>query len=527
MTWAVSARAKATYCQRAGKAFSEHMDNARQCAVASICNHDSWVELEWKREVSYNTAMCWVSNRLGTSFGDWQLHPLVLKVPEAEAASKAPRQVVAQLPASADVRAEIPIQAIVSGGAPSASAAPVEPGLLLQPPAAAPAQRAEVAPEAAVSARDQAVPPKRRRRVKGPPSVVAPLRAPLQKAASAEAAGAAEAELGIEAEPLPPEWLVQKILNAHAEADRRGTFSRNTWLRAGGTVIGEGTSAVAYRLERAGSGVVVKAWKSPMWESMLSEVDILTRISHPNVIRILDVDVQSPGAIVLADGGASLGSMIHAHSHLGPLPAWRELLPQLLSGVRYIHSRRIMHADLKPGNIVVREGRLRLADFGLATFLESRPTVTPEKLKAQGVRLCTRPFRAIELFLGDAHYGLAIDLWSVGCTVYEMVAQRQLFADKNDEAAIRSIFGCLGRPAGSDLEYLVGLPRFASCFFGAAEGGCDNLCESLRRASMPPRFVAWHLSLMEYRPDVRATAEAACRALPEAFVPETPMPWDY
>ena len=90
-------------------------------------------------------------------------------------------------------------------------------------------------------------------------------------------------------------------------------------------------------------------------------------------------------------------------------------MKQLLDGVSYLHSHRILHRDLKPQNLLLdTEGHIKLADFGL-----SRSFSLPTRVYTHEV--ITLWYRAPELLLGGKLYCTAIDLWSLGCIMIEMV----------------------------------------------------------------------------------------------------------
>jgi serine/threonine protein kinase len=91
-----------------------------------------------------------------------------------------------------------------------------------------------------------------------------------------------------------------------------------------------------------------------------------------------------------------------------------------------------MHRDLKPQNLFVQDGRLKIGDFGLARSFsppmrqftqEVCPSPSHFSLQRQTVTLW---YRAPEVLLG-ARYTPAIDLWSVGCILWEMIQKRALF----------------------------------------------------------------------------------------------------
>ncbi len=103
---------------------------------------------------------------------------------------------------------------------------------------------------------------------------------------------------------------------------------------------------------------------------------------------------------------------------------------QLLSGVAHCHAHGVLHADLKPANILVdAHGLLKVADFGLARMLTD-----PRHLRTDTI--VTLHYRPPELLKPrndaerpDFAFGCAVDMWSVGCIVAELLSGSVWFAD--------------------------------------------------------------------------------------------------
>jgi mitogen-activated protein kinase 7 len=99
---------------------------------------------------------------------------------------------------------------------------------------------------------------------------------------------------------------------------------------------------------------------------------------------------------------------------------------------QYIHSAGVVHRDLKPSNLLINaDCLLKIGDFGMARAqCGSDPTSTGNGTPMTQY-VATRWYRAPELLCSIVDYGAAMDIWSVGCILAEMIMRRQLFPGQN------------------------------------------------------------------------------------------------
>ncbi|EEH39675.2 serine/threonine-protein kinase prp4 [Paracoccidioides lutzii Pb01] len=119
------------------------------------------------------------------------------------------------------------------------------------------------------------------------------------------------------------------------------------------------------------------------------------------------------------------------------LRAIRTYAHQMFLGLSLLRKCNILHADLKPDNLLVNENRnlLKVCDLGSASPA-SENEITPY--------LVSRFYRAPEIILGIP-YDYAIDMWSIGCTLFELYTGKILFTGRTNNQMLRSIMECRGK----------------------------------------------------------------------------------
>lgn len=111
---------------------------------------------------------------------------------------------------------------------------------------------------------------------------------------------------------------------------------------------------------------------------------------------------------------------------ISPLPIVKCIMKQLLSGICTLHSKRIIHRDMKSSNILItKNGILKIADFGLARPYKQPNRSNEEKNKYTN-RVVTLWYRPPELLLGERDYDFAVDMWGIGCIFAELFTRRPL-----------------------------------------------------------------------------------------------------
>ncbi|KAI0923667.1 hypothetical protein AcW1_006562 [Taiwanofungus camphoratus] len=185
---------------------------------------------------------------------------------------------------------------------------------------------------------------------------------------------------------------------------------------------------------------VIKVLKPVAKKKIKKEIKILRNLSGgPNIIGLMDV---------VHDPPSHSNSLIMEYVRN---TEWKDLhyimteleikhyLFQLLRALDFVHSRGIMHRDVKPANIMFdREHRkLRLIDWGLAEFYHPGTEYHP--------RVGSRYYKGPELLVAYKRYDYSLDIWSVGCILASLIFRREhFFRGRDNEDQLLKILRVLG-----------------------------------------------------------------------------------
>ncbi|CAI4231795.1 unnamed protein product [Auanema sp. JU1783] len=211
--------------------------------------------------------------------------------------------------------------------------------------------------------------------------------------------------------------------------------------------LGEGTYATVYRgfSVLTNKYVALKEIRLEQEEgapcTAIREVSLLRNLRHANVVTLHDIiHTDRLLTLVFEYVDRDLKQYMDACSAPLSMNNVRLFLIQLLRGLAYCHQRRVLHRDLKPQNLLITaKGELKLADFGLARA-KSVPT------KTYSNEVVTLWYRPPDVLLGSTDYSTHIDMWGVGCILFEMIAGRALFPGSTTDEQLGLIFRTLGSP---------------------------------------------------------------------------------
>jgi len=154
----------------------------------------------------------------------------------------------------------------------------------------------------------------------------------------------------------------------------------------------------------------------------LRERQILARLSHPNIARLLDGGLSADGRpyfVMEYVEGAPILDYCAAHS-LG-LRARLDCVLQICAALQFAHRRLVVHLDIKPSNVIVTDnGEVKLLDFGIAKLLGELPADAALATQTHRQRPLTPGYASPEQLLGQ-QVSTATDVYGIGCLLYELL----------------------------------------------------------------------------------------------------------
>nr|XP_057911511.1 cyclin-dependent kinase 4 [Doryrhamphus excisus]XP_057911512.1 cyclin-dependent kinase 4 [Doryrhamphus excisus] len=232
--------------------------------------------------------------------------------------------------------------------------------------------------------------------------------------------------------------------------------------------IGGGAYGTVYKARDTESGqfvalksVRVQTDNNGLPTSTVREVALLKRLEqfdHPNVVRLMDVCAtqRSEQEIKVTLVFEHVDQDLKTYLEKAPAPGLaperiKDLMRQVLCGLAFLHSNRVMHRDLKPENILVTsQGQVKLADFGLARMYACHMALTPV--------VVTLWYRPPEVLL-QSSYATPVDIWSCGCIFAEMFKRKPIFCGESEVDQLGKIFEVIGLPPEEEWPSDVTLSR--------------------------------------------------------------------
>ncbi|XP_071692091.1 mitogen-activated protein kinase kinase kinase YODA-like [Rutidosis leptorrhynchoides] len=208
-----------------------------------------------------------------------------------------------------------------------------------------------------------------------------------------------------------------------------------------GRLLGRGTFGHVYLGFNSGSGEMCAMKEVTLFaddakskesaQQLGQEIALLSRLRHPNIVQYYGSETVDDKLYIYLEyvSGGSIHKLLQDYGPLGEI-AIRSYTHQILSGLVYLHAKNTVHRDIKGANILVDpNGRVKLADFGMAKHISG--PACPLSFKGS-------PYWMAPEVINNNSDGcnLAVDIWSLGCTVLEMATTKPPWSQYEGVAAL-------------------------------------------------------------------------------------------
>jgi len=297
-------------------------------------------------------------------------------------------------------------------------------------------------------------------------------------------------------------------------------------------VVGSGSFGVVYQakcLETGESVAIKKVLQDRRYKNR--ELQIMRLFDHPNVVQLKHCfySTTDKNEVYLNLVLEYVSETVYrASRHYTRVNQYMPVLYvqlytyQICRSLNYIHNViGVCHRDIKPQNLLVNPHthQLKLCDFGSAKMLvPGEPNIS---------YICSRYYRAPELIFGATEYTTAIDVWSVGCVMAELLIGQPLFPGESSVDQLVEIIKVLGTPTREEIKCMN--PNYSEFKFPHIKA---HPWHKIFHKRMPPEAVDLVSRLLQYSPTLRCTALEACAhpffdalRVPNACLPnERPLP---
>ena len=168
-------------------------------------------------------------------------------------------------------------------------------------------------------------------------------------------------------------------------------------------------------------------------KKILSETDLMKKLNHPNITKILEMFEDDEYILIAMEyiNGGNLFSFVKKRRKLSEKTA-KFLFRQIILGIKHIHSKKIVHRDIKLENILIDlNNNIKICDFGIGQILKNEKQLLYDK--------CGTPmYMAPEILLSSknkGYEGYPVDIWSSGISLYIMLSGTLPFNLKNNESS--------------------------------------------------------------------------------------------
>ncbi|GFR45903.1 hypothetical protein Agub_g7359 [Astrephomene gubernaculifera] len=268
--------------------------------------------------------------------------------------------------------------------------------------------------------------------------------------------------------------------------------------------LGDGTYGTVWKAinRQTNEVVAIKKMKRKFysWEECMNlrEVKSLRKLNHPCIIKLKEVIRENDELFFVFEYlECNVYQLTKDRDKFIPESRVRNWCYQIFQGLAYVHKHGFFHRDMKPENLLASKDSVKIADFGLAREIRSRPPYTDY--------VSTRWYRAPEVLLRSPYYNAPIDLFAMGAIMAELYMLRPLFPGTSEADEIYKICSIMGTP--TQQTWPDGLKLAAAMNFRFPQFAPTPLSKIITNAC--PEAIDLMTQLCQWDPNKRPTAVQA------------------
>ncbi|XP_042429728.1 mitogen-activated protein kinase kinase kinase 5-like isoform X1 [Zingiber officinale] len=232
--------------------------------------------------------------------------------------------------------------------------------------------------------------------------------------------------------PLPPGAISPSHSGSSHQNGVKSEALKSQWKK--GKLIGSGTFGNVYEATNRHTGALCAmkevniipgdAKSAECITQLEQEIKFLSQFEHPNIVQYYGSETIDDQFYIYLEyvHPGSINKYVRQHCGAVTESVVRNFTGHILKGLAYLHSKNIMHRDIKGANLLVDvHGVVKLADFGMAKHLSGAAGA----LSLKGSPYWMAPEVMQATLNKDIGYDLAVDIWSLGCTIIEMFTGKQ------------------------------------------------------------------------------------------------------
>ncbi|MBA0554244.1 hypothetical protein Golob_013360, partial [Gossypium lobatum] len=290
----------------------------------------------------------------------------------------------------------------------------------------------------------------------------------------------------------------------------RGGHPKQTISYMAERVVGTGSFGVVFQakcIERGEPVAIKKVLQDKRYKNR--ELQIMHLLDHPNTVQLKHYFFSTTEKnelylnLVLEFVPETVFRVSKHYSRMNrhmPFFYVQLYTYQICRALNYLHHVvGVCHRDIKPQNLLVnpQTHHLKICDFGSAKMLvPGEPNIS---------YICSRFYRAPELIFGATEYTTAIDMWSVGCVMAELLLGQPLFPGESGVDQLVEIIKKLGTPTREEIKCMN--PKYTEFKFPQIKA---HPWHKIFNRKIPPEALDLVSRLLQYSPNLRCTAIEAC-----------------